>query len=286
MKTTEDFHPTTIWQRWLVVASIACALAFNAHAQIPAPRPTPMPVQVPTPTPTPIPTPSPTPKATPSPKPAAPTGEEINEARDLLGALGFWVIFAEEHKDGRIEQNQKFDTSMRHALIAFQKITGRKRTGVITADELQALRKAKRHEALESGYAHIEVDLAQQVLLIVDSCGACLRILPISSGSGEWFTEGGRTRRAVTPVGRFKVERKIAGWRKSALGLLYYPNYIVGGYAIHGNPSVPPQPASHGCIRIPMFAAKAFAEMAVIGLPVIIHDGKPSVEKPIMTARQ
>ena len=31
--------------------------------------------------------------------------------------------------------------------------------------------------------------------------------------------------------------------------------YFTGGYAIHGNPSVPPYPASHGCVRVPMWVA-------------------------------
>lgn len=62
------------------------------------------------------------------------------------------------------------------------------------------------------------------------------------------------------------------GWRKSPLGLLSYPNYTYNGVAIHGNPAVPAQPASHGCIRIPMFAAKAFSEMAKVGTVVIVYD--------------
>ena len=226
-------------------------------------------------------------QATPKPTPAAaPNPEEINEARQLLGALGFWVIFAEEKADGHSEQNKKIDASLRHALVAFQKLSDRPRTGTLTHEELQALRSAKRPTTLESGYAHIEVDLVHQVLLVVENCDGCLRILPISSGSGAWFTEGGKTRRAVTPTGRFQIQRKIAGWRKSPLGLLYYPNYIYGGIAIHGNPSVPPQPASHGCIRIPMFASKAFADIAIIGLSVIVHDGTLPTEKPALSVTQ
>jgi hypothetical protein len=57
--------------------------------------------------------------------------------------------------------------------------------------------------------------------------------------------------------------------------LLYYPNYIYGGVAIHGNPSVPAHPASHGCIRIPMFAAREFSEIATIGMFVIVYDSNP-----------
>ncbi len=114
------------------------------------------------------------------------------------------------------------------------------------------------------------------MLFVVDATGEVQRILPVSTGSGELFTEGGRTRRAVTPTGMFKVQRKIAGWRKSTLGLLYYPNYFLAGLAIHGNPSVPPTPASYGCIRIPMFAAKEFFELTSSGTEVLIYGGKPA----------
>jgi lipoprotein-anchoring transpeptidase ErfK/SrfK len=190
------------------------------------------------------------------------SGQEILEARDLLDRQGYWV---------NLEATGN-DVSLRHALIAFQKIEGRDRNGVLTREELEALRVAQRPQALETGYPHIEIDLHRQVLFVVDVAGAPLRILPISSGSGELFTEGGVTRQAVTPTRRFKVYRKIEGWRKSPLGLLYYPNYIYGGVAIHGSPSVPVSPASHGCIRIPMFASREFSEIATIGMVVIVYD--------------
>jgi lipoprotein-anchoring transpeptidase ErfK/SrfK len=193
---------------------------------------------------------------------------EISEARELLDQLGYWV-----NPDAKGN-----DASLRHALTAFQKIEGRERTGALTIEELEALRVAQTPQALETGYPHIEIDLHRQVLFLVDVAGVPLRILPISSGSGEFFTEGGVTRKAVTPAGRFKVYRKIEGWRKSPLGLLYYPNYIYGGIAIHGNPSVPAHPASHGCIRIPMFASREFSEIATIGMAVIIYDSEPLAE--------
>lgn len=123
----------------------------------------------------------------------------------------------------------------------------------------------------ETGYAHVEVDLRRQQLFVVDESDCVVTTLRISSGSGKWFTSEGRTRRAVTPTGRFTVLRKIAGWRESPLGMLYYPNYITGGVAIHGNPSVPSRPASHGCIRIPMSAAKEFSHMTPIGTVVLVY---------------
>ena len=124
---------------------------------------------------------------------------------------------------------------------------------------------------LETGYAHVEIDLSRQRLFVVDDSGRVVKILPISSGSGKLFTSQGRTRRAITPTGRFTVSRKIEGWRQSPLGMLYYPSYIFEGVAIHGSRSVRSRPASHGCIRIPMSAAKELSEMTPIGTVVLVY---------------
>jgi lipoprotein-anchoring transpeptidase ErfK/SrfK len=82
----------------------------------------------------------------------------------------------------------------------------------------------------------------------------------------------GEIHRAHTPRGRFKVFRKVAGWRLSSLGLLYYPNYIYNGIAIHGSLAMAAYPASHGCIRIPMFASKELSELTPVGTEVIVYD--------------
>ena len=188
--------------------------------------------------------------------------EEIRETEQRLADLGYWT----GPVDGVLDEGS------RQALIAFQKVEDRQRTGKLTPDELQALRAGQRPIPRESGYPHLEIDLSRQVVFSVDESGSVSRILPVSTGTGKLFTSEGRTRRAVTPCGRFTISHKTAGWRKSPLGLLYYPSYIVGGIAIHGNPSVPAYPASHGCIRIPMFAAKQFSEINPIGTVVIVYD--------------
>lgn len=190
----------------------------------------------------------------------------INEAEQLLSELGYWT--------GDIDG--KMDVASRHALVAFQKVERRKPTGQLTEDELEALRAASRPAPRDPGYAHVEVDLNRQVLFVVEEDGSVSTILPISSGNGEEFTSEGWTRRAVTPTGRFTVSRKFNGVRKAPLGLLYYPNYFVSGVAIHGAPSVPAYPDSHGCVRIPVFAAKKFSEMIPVGTVVVVHNGDPA----------
>lgn len=189
------------------------------------------------------------------------TKDMINEAQQRLVGLGYWIGVA----DG------KWGEASRHGLIAFQKVERRPRTGKLSIHELQALRTAARQAPRERGFAHIEVDLTRQVLFMVGADGTVSRILPVSTGNGKPFTIEGETDTAVTPAGRFRVYRKLPGWRKSPLGLLYYPSYIVGGIAIHGNPSVPAVPASHGCIRIPMFAAEEFSTLTPIGTQVIVY---------------
>lgn len=199
------------------------------------------------------------------------TPKMILEAQQRLVALGYWIG----------EADGKWGEASRHGLIAFQKVEGLPRTGRLTPALLTALATANRPLPRESGPAHIEVDLTRQVLFVVDANGTVSRVLPVSSGNGKLFTVDGYTQPAITPAGRFRVYRKLDGWRKSKLGLLYYPNYIVGGIAIHGNPAVPPQAQSHGCIRIPMFASIEFSDITPVGTQVIIYgEGPPRQSLP------
>lgn len=203
------------------------------------------------------------------------TKEKIQEAEQLLANLGYWT--------GTVDG--QFDAASRQALIAFQKVEGRPRTGQLTDAELQALQSAARPAPLETGYAHVEADLNRQVLFIIDDKGTVTKTLSISSGNGKDFTSEGWTRRAVTPTGRFKVYRKVDGWRKAPLGSIYYPNYFLSGVAIHGSPSVPAFPASHGCIRIPVFAAKEISEMTPVGTVVLVHDGSATAQNKTVATR-
>lgn len=95
----------------------------------------------------------------------------------------------------------------------------------------------------------VEIDLARQLLLVVDD-GRPVATFNTSTGSGGTYRYRGRTYRAVTPPGRHAVYAQVDGLRRSPLGLLWRPKYFTGGIAIHGFTSVPPWPASHGCVRL------------------------------------
>lgn len=160
----------------------------------------------------------------------------------------------------------------RNAVVAFQKYEGRKVSGRLSRDEFDAIMSANAPHPRDTGYKHVEVDLDRQVLLLIDDDGSIKEILPVSTGSNRHYSEKGMNGLAYTPRGRFKIFAKIAGWRKSPLGLLYYPNYFSDGLAIHGNPAVPNSPESHGCIRIPMSAAVDVFRQLPVGTILLIYD--------------
>ena len=162
-------------------------------------------------------------------------------------------------------------------LVAFQKYEGRAPNGRINRAEFDAIMNASAPQAKDSGYKHVEVDLDRQVLLLTDDDGAVKKVLPVSTGSNKHYNEKGMSGLAYTPRGRFRIYAKVSGWRKSPLGLLYYPNYFSDGLAIHGNPSVPHLPQSHGCIRIPMSAAVEMSRELNIGTIVLIYDNQSFV---------
>ena len=205
------------------------------------------------------------PKAPPKPKPI--TARETKEARERLEALGYWLKPDAE--------------SFRHALIAFQKVEGLTPTGKLAWGDLDVLRAAhtpvpKETKTLEEGKIRVEVDLRRQVLFVIDHENKVTKILSVSSGNGKEFKSEGFVRDAITPPGRFNVYNKIKGWKKSPLGMLYYPNYYLSGLAIHGSTFVPAYPDSHGCIRIPMYAAEPFFQMTTIGMEILVY-GQPEV---------
>jgi PKD repeat protein len=155
-----------------------------------------------------------------------------------------------------------FDGRMLDGVYAFQKVHSLPRTGVVDARFWRALSNPRvplPRFAQPAG--HIEVNKGLQVLYVVQGSRVAL-IVPISTaGVAGTFT----------PVGRFAVNRKVSGFDPSPLGTLYDPLYFTGGYAIHGNPSVPPYPASHGCVRIPMWVAPHLYRTVPYGETVYVY---------------
>ena len=197
----------------------------------------------------------------PQKKRAALTRAEITETERRLSELGYWT----GPVDGRL------DDGTTSALVAFQKWEGREITGKLTLRELEAIRNGVAPNPRDLGYEHVEVDVDRQVLMLVNEQGA-VRVLPVSTGNDKQFMDQGQMSVAYTPRGRFVVYDKTYGWENGDLGSVYYANYISGGVAIHGYLTVPTTPASHGCIRIPMFAAREVSRLLPVGTIVLVYD--------------
>jgi lipoprotein-anchoring transpeptidase ErfK/SrfK len=169
-------------------------------------------------------------------------------------------------------ENGAFGYDTLHATAAFQKVNGIPVTGEVDAATYAKLWKQTAPKLLhpQSG-TWVEVDLTKQVLYYARD-NVVLRVLDISSGSGKYFTVGGETQKAVTPTGSFRIFHKIDGMRTSRLGQLWRPAYFAaGGYAIHGNSSVPFHPASHGCVRITNSAMNRLFALLTIGMRVYVY---------------
>lgn len=154
-------------------------------------------------------------------------GPEVAALQQRLLDLGFWVPAA----DG------DYGSVTQQAVMAFQKHAGLSRDGIAGPATLAALDTTPPVAARESG-DHVELDLERQLLIVVRDG----RTVAFNTSTG---TDGWRT-----PPGRFRVEREIDGVREAPLGDLYRPKYFNAGIAVHGSPSIPAHPASHGCARV------------------------------------
>ena len=170
-----------------------------------------------------------------------------------------------------------FDDDTGYGVIAFQKVNGMPRSGRATPDVAARLAEAQPPAPLvpNGGPTRVEIDLPRQVLLLYEN-GPLDRIVSISTGSGQDYCSKSGCDTAVTPPGRYAVDYHADGWVHSDLGWLYNPVYFDSkkGLAIHGFQDVPSDPASHGCVRIPMSAADWFPDKAPKGTPVYVSDGQ------------
>jgi N-acetylmuramoyl-L-alanine amidase len=171
-------------------------------------------------------------------------GPAVLALQRRLTELGYWVGTPDGH----------YGEVTTQAVTALQKVAGLGRDGVVGPRTRAALDRGARPAARSSKGQVIEVDLRHQVLLVVDG-GTVTRVLDVSTGSGAYYTRpNGTIGHAVTPAGHYTVLRGVDGWDTSPLGHLYRPRYFNGGIAVHGYPSVPAVPASHGCVRVSLAA--------------------------------
>jgi L,D-transpeptidase catalytic domain/Putative peptidoglycan binding domain len=152
--------------------------------------------------------------------------------------------------------NRFYGVDTYEAVLAFQKVHWMSRTGRVNGDLWRKLGRAHVPKARRSAGDHIEVDKARQVLFEVRR-GEVVRVIHVSTGAT-----------GNTPLGRYRVYYKAPGLLPSGM---YYSLFWFRAFAIHGYHSVPAWPASHGCVRIPMWQAPGLFSRWGLGTRVFVY---------------
>lgn len=189
-------------------------------------------------------------------------GAAVVRLQQRLIALHYFDVAT---ADGAFGQNTY------HAVVAFQKVQGLHRDGIVgPATWAKLARPYVPAPRYRLATASLEVNLAKQVIYYVRG-GTIQRIIDSSTGSGALYYSQGRWARAITPTGRFHIYWRYNGWQAGPLGSMYRPNYFYGGYAVHGMTSVPAYPASHGCVRMTVPTMDRMWSSLWTGMPVAIY---------------
>jgi hypothetical protein len=175
-------------------------------------------------------------------------GPAVRLLQARLAALGYVV-----------GQRGLYDQRTARAVLAFRKVTGMARTTNASAEVFRALAHGKgafpvRHP--EHG-KHAEADLSRQVLALIQG-GKAQRIYPLSSGKPS----------TPTILGSFHVYSKSPGYNAKGM---YFSNYFIRGFAVHGYAEVPVFAASHGCLRVPIPDAISIYNWLKIGNIVDVY---------------
>ncbi len=256
-----------------MVLIAACAQSGNAQPEGAAQRRATAPSQPSAPpagSASPVPAPSPThtpPEARRKLKP----GARNADVRALQRRL------EELHYDpGKVDG--KYGPTTQMAVWAFEKVNRIKPSGTVGKRVWRALDAPRTPKPLAKKHEddRVDIDLRHQFLVVYKD-GELALISHISSGGGYYYcakdpgSDKPRCRYAVTSTGDFRTGRRVSGWDDGPLGHLYKPVYFNGGIAVHGYPSVPLGPASHGCVRIPMHTADLFPKLVGTNAPVHVR---------------
>jgi lipoprotein-anchoring transpeptidase ErfK/SrfK len=146
-----------------------------------------------------------------------------------------------------------YDDRTARAVLTFRKVTGMARTTNASADVFRALARGKGafHVRHPDHGKHVEADLSEQVVALIRG-SKVQRIYPASSGKPS----------TPTVQGTFRVYSKSPGFNAKGM---YFSNYFIRGFAIHGYASVPVFAASHGCLRVPIPDAISIYRWVSIG---------------------
>lgn len=170
------------------------------------------------------------------------TPAEVSALQSRLAELGYFIPAVTSVYDDGTEQ----------AVWAFQKVAALPREETVSKEMTIALEAGVRPQARTTEGKALEFDLKRQLLLAVED-GQVVQIINASSASGDTYTTAqGEQFKATTPPGHYAITNERDYVHESTLGLgpMYRPKYFFQVFAIHGSEETPPDPSSHGCIRV------------------------------------
>ncbi len=148
-----------------------------------------------------------------------------------------------------------FTSAVGDAVVTFQKAYGLSRDYTVDYADWRRLETAQRRKPRYASPAvHIEIDETRQILSVVRD-GVVVGTVPVSTGAT-----------GNTPEGAFTILRK--NYMSSTYdGSVALPRFMTfyRTMGIHGYPVVPPYPASHGCVREPLWACDWVYDRSFVG---------------------
>ncbi len=154
---------------------------------------------------------------------------------------------------------KRYGSKTGFAVMAFRKVNGMKRTFNASPGIFRKLAAGKGsfHLHYPGKGKHVEVDISKQVMVLANH-GKPQYTFHVSTGA------------AATPTirGHYHFYMRQAGFNSEGM---YYSVYWHGGYAIHGYHSVPPYPASHGCVRNPIPESKFIYNWVSLGMSIYTY---------------
>jgi len=196
-------------------------------------------------------------------------GAAVKSLQQRLAALHYYP--------GKIDG--KFGWATMEAVWAFKEIQSGKRTPRHPNIVGAAMRRQLAHPKLprahkpHGGAWRVEVNKNLEVLVVYRH-GKITLISHVSTAAYNRPDGSGW----ITPNGRYRAREYLAGAIPDSTfgGFLYNPVFFIGrSYAIHGMPNptstfgydgVPLNPASHGCVRVPMDVSRIFHRYVRIGV--------------------
>jgi hypothetical protein len=187
---------------------------------------------------------------------ARPKPIEVVRWRAGLGAAGVQVLLLQRalHRLGfATPVTGRLDGLTANAVNAFRKTNRMGGTGYASPGVYAMLLRGQGAFKLRHPGAgkHVEFDWSRQVVVLAKR-GRPYRVYHTSSGAPA----------TPTVFGTYRFYLKSPG--TNAKGMVD-SSYFIRGYAIHGYPSVPNYPASHGCLRVPIPNAASIFKWIDVG---------------------